>query len=283
MPELPEVETIKRDLEKVILGKRIIEVCVHNPKVIREPSVNKFKQGLEGTVFKKILRKAKVLILELSNGKSLVIHLKMTGQLIYPGDGEKSRVSFKLSDGKNLDFKDQRLFAELRLLDDWRFFKFIRGLGPEPFDIKLEQFKTMLAKKKTKIKPLLMDQTFISGIGNLYAAEVLFRAKIHPERPAASLSEKEKEILFQQINAVLNEAIKYKGSSVDQYLQLSGNPGEYVRYHQVYDRKGKPCLVCKTSIKRINLGGRGTYFCPKCQRLIRRRQGLQLTSCFALP
>jgi len=266
MPELPEVETIKRELEKVILDKKIVEVYVHNPKVIREPAVNKFKQGLEGAVFKKILRKAKVLILELSNGKSLVIHLKMTGQLIYPGDTKKSRVSFKLSDGKILDFNDQRLFAELRLLDDWRSLKFIQGLGPEPFDIRLEQFKTMLTKKKTQIKPLLMDQTFISGIGNLYAAEVLFRAKINPERQAASLSAKEKEILFQQINVVLNEAIKYKGSSVDQYVQLSGNPGDYAKYHKVYGREGKPCLVCKTPIKRTALGGRGTYFCPKCQR-----------------
>jgi len=266
MPELPEVETIKRELEKVILDKKIVEVYVHNPKVIREPAVNKFKQGLEGAVFKKILRKAKVLILELSNGKSLVIHLKMTGQLIYPGDTKKSRVSFKLSDGKILDFNDQRLFAELRLLDDWRSLKFIQGLGPEPFDIRLEQFKTMLTKKKTQIKPLLMDQTFISGIGNLYAAEVLFRAKINPERQAASLSAKEKEILFQQINVVLNEAIKYKGSSLDQYVQLSGNPGDYAKYHKVYGREGKPCLVCKTPIKRTALGGRGTYFCPKCQR-----------------
>lgn len=266
MPELPEVETIKRELEKAVLGKKIIEVCVHNPAVIRQPSMDKFKKGLEGTTIKNILRKAKVLILELSNGKSLVIHLKMTGQLIYPGDGKKARVSFHLSDGKILDFNDQRLFAELRLLDDWRSLKFIQGLGPEPFDLTIGRFKNMLSTKRTKIKPLLMDQTFISGIGNLYTAEALFRAKIHPERPAASLSDKEKEILFKEIKDTLNEAIKYKGSSVDQYVQLSGEAGDYVKYHKVYDREGKPCLICKTPIKRIALGGRGTYFCRKCQR-----------------
>lgn len=265
MPELPEVETIKRELEKVILGKKITQVCVHNPKVIRQPAAEKFKKDLVGAIFKRILRKAKVLILELSNGKSLVIHLKMTGQLIYPGNGKKSRVSFHLSGGKVLDFNDQRLFAELRLMDDWRDLKFIQGLGPEPFALNLAQFKEMLTKKKTKIKPLLLDQTFISGIGNLYAAETLFRAKIHPERPASSLSDQEKELLFQKIKDTLSKAIKYKGSSVDEYVQLSGEPGDYVRYHKVYARKGKPCLVCKTPIKRIALGGRGTYFCPKCQ------------------
>lgn len=266
MPELPEVETIKRELEKAVLGKEIKEVCIHHPAVIRQPSPDKFKKNLEGAAFKNVLRKAKVLILELSNGKSLVIHLKMTGQLIYPGDNKKSRVSFRLSDGKTLDFNDQRLFAELRLLDDWRNLKFIQGLGPEPFDISVEQFKEMLVRKKTKIKPLLMDQTVISGVGNLYAAEALFRAKIHPARPASSLSDKEKETLFKEIKDTLNEAIKYKGSSVDQYLQLSGEPGDYVKHHRVYDREGKPCVICKTPIKRITLGGRGTYFCPRCQK-----------------
>ena len=266
MPELPEVETIKRELERAVLGKKITEVCVHNPTIIRQPSVDKFKKELTGASIKNILRKAKVLILELSNGKSLVIHLKMTGQLIYPGDGKTSRVSFHLSDGKTLDFNDRRLFAELRLLDNWRSFKFIQELGPEPFALSLEQFKEMLANKKTKIKPLLMDQTFISGIGNLYVAEALFRARIHPQRPASSLSDKEKELLFKEIRDTLSEAIKYKGSSVDQYVQLSGEAGDYVKYHKVYDREGKSCVTCKAPIKRISLGGRGTYFCPRCQK-----------------
>lgn len=265
MPELPEVETIKRELERAVIGKKITEVHVHNPKVIRQPSAERFKKELAGATIKNILRKAKVLILELSNGRSLSIHLKMTGQLVYPGDGQKSRVTFMLSDGKQMDFNDQRLFAELRLMDDWRSLKFIQGLGPEPFDLNLVQFKEMLSKKKTKIKPLLMDQTFISGIGNLYAAEALFRARIHPGRAASGLSDKEKELLFKEIKDTLSEAIKHKGSSVDQYVQLSGSPGDYARYHKVYGRQGKPCLVCKTPIKRISLGGRGTYFCPECQ------------------
>ncbi len=266
MPELPEVETIKRDLGNIILGKKIIEVLVHVSAVIREPTAAKFKQGLEGQTVKNILRRAKVLILELSSGKSLVIHLKMTGQLVYPGGGNKSRVVFKFSDGKSMDFNDQRLFAELRLLDDWRSLKFIKELGPEPFDLTSEKFKAMIGSKKTRIKPLLMDQTFISGIGNLYAAEVLFRAKINPARGANSLTDKEKDLLLEAIKEVLREAIKSGGSSIDDYVRLSGEKGDYVRHHRVYGRDAQPCFICKAPIKKIVLGGRGTFFCPKCQK-----------------
>lgn len=266
MPELPEVETIRRELN-VIVGEEIVDVIVNNAKVIREPKKEKFVEELKNAEIKKIIRRGKLLILELSTGKSLTVHLKMSGQLVYPGNGKTSRVSFKLSDGKLLDFNDRRLFGELRILDDWQKLKFIKELGPEPFDLNVEEFKKMLANKKTKIKILLMDQKFISGIGNLYANEALFRARIHPERPANSLSEKEKELLFEEIKNVLTEAIRYKGSSVDQYVQVSGRPGEYVKYHRVYDREGKPCFKCKDKIKKITLGGRGTYFCPICQKL----------------
>jgi formamidopyrimidine-DNA glycosylase len=267
MPELPEVETIKRDLEKVVVGKKITEVCVYNPKVIREPSLSKFKQGLAGVRVNRVLRRAKVLIMELSNAKSLVIHLKMTGQLIYPGlKGNGVRVTFRLSNGESLDFNDQRNFAELRLLDDWRKLKFIQGLGPEPKDLTLEKFQDMLSNKKTKIKPLLMDQKFISGIGNLYAAEILFCAKVNPFRKACELSNKEKRVLFYSMQDILTEAIRYKGSSVDDYVRLSGEKGEYKKHHKVYARENKPCFICKALIKRIALGGRGTYFCPKCQK-----------------
>jgi len=266
MPELPEVETIKNALKKVVLSQKIVDVVVNNPKVIKEPSVKEFVKDLEGATITDVLRKAKLLILELSNAKSLCIHLKLTGQLIYPGNPSLSRISFKLSNGNFLDFRDQRLLGELRLVKDWRSLKFIQELGPQPFEITFGEFKKMLENKKTPIKILLMDQTFISGIGNLYAAEILFRAGIHPKRAAYLLLDKEKEVLFKEMLATLKEAIAHKGSSVDQYVQLSGEPGEYAKYHKVYGRENLPCLVCKTPIKRISLGGRGTYFCPKCQK-----------------
>lgn len=266
MPELPEVETIKRQLEKVILGKKITDIIVNSPKVVKQPSLALFKKGLKAVKIAKILRKGKVLILELSSGKSLVIHLRMTGQLVYPGNAKQSRISFKLSQNKFLDYNDRRILGELRLLDDWRKLKFIRELGPEPFDLTAGEFKKMLSQKKTKIKPLLMDQRFISGIGNLYAAEALFKSKINPLRRACDLSDREKENLFSAIKEILNAAIKHKGSSVDQYVTLTGEKGGYVPYHRVYDREGQPCYVCKAPIKRIALGGRGTYFCGRCQK-----------------
>ncbi len=210
---------------------------------------------------------------ELSNGSFMTVHLKMTGQLVLSNeDGDRSavskdsRVAFHLSGGKTLNFNDQRMFGELRLANSLNDVRFIKNLGPEPFDLTLGQFKDMLSKKKTKIKPLLMDQNFISGIGNLYAAEILFRSGINPWRPAQSLSDKEMDDLYKEMRKVLSSAIEHGGSSIDDYVRLSGRPGDYVRFHRVYGREGKPCFICKTTIERKAQGGRGTYFCPNCQR-----------------
>ena len=266
MPELPEVETIVRQLRKIIVGKEITDVIVSKSRVIKEPSLTLFKKGVRGTTIKNILRKGKILIFELSSGKSLVVHLRMTGQLVYPGNGKNSRVSFKFPNNKFLDYNDRRLLGELRFLDDWRNLKFIKELGPEPYEISKKDFSNMLSQKKTKIKPLLLDQTFICGIGNLYAAEALFKAKIHPLRPALSLSKKEKSGLFLAIKHILSQAIKHKGSSMDQYVTATGEKGNYVSYHKVYGREDIPCCICKKPIKRISLGGRGTYFCGRCQK-----------------
>ena len=163
-------------------------------------------------------------------------------------------------------FNDTRIFGELRIVDNWQDLKFIKELGPEPFALTENKFSEILKKKRTKIKVLIMDQKIISGIGNLYASEALFRAKIDPRRSANSLSAKETGKLFEEIKKVLSEAIKYGGSSIDQYMRVSGKPGDYVKFHQVYDRKDEPCYKCKEKVKRISLGGRGTYFCPGCQK-----------------
>jgi len=278
MPELPEVETIKNDLKKIILGKSITQVRVHEPRVIRQPSAGEFKKGLSGAKINDVFRRGKLLVLELSGGKFLTIHLRMTGQLVYPGGGKASRVFFGLSGGKGLDFNDQRLFGELRLVRDWQSLPFVKKLGPEPFDLTLAKFKDMLSGCKTQIKPLLMNQEFICGIGNLYAAEILFCARINPLRRAQSLNTQEKKSLYLAMQKVLRMAIKHGGSSIDDYVRLSGRPGGYVAYHRVYGRAGKPCFICKSLIKRIAQAGRGTYFCPKCQpspsvQLIQLRKG----------
>jgi formamidopyrimidine-DNA glycosylase len=265
MPELPEVETIKTDLQKIILGKKITRVNIYNSKVIREPSAAVFKKSLEGLTIKHIFRRGKLLILELSRGRFLTVHLKMTGQLVTPGGGKNSRVSFVLSGGRILDFNDQRLFGELRLVNDWKKLGFIQRLGPEPFNLALTDFKEMLLKKKTAIKPLLLDQSFISGIGNIYAAEILFHAGINPQRPAQSLTLQEQTVLYKEMQKVLKSAVKHGGSSVDDYVRVSGKNGDYARFHRVYGREGKACFVCSDPVVRIAQGGRGTYFCATCQ------------------
>ncbi len=273
MPELPEVETIKTDLQKTICGKRIIRIMISNPKVIRQPHPAAFKKSLEGLTIKRILRRGKLLILELSKGKFLTVHFKMTGQLVLRGPlaaapvKSITRVTFYLSSGMVLDFNDQRLFGELRLINDWQKLKFIQKLGPEPFDLTLADFKDMLAKRKTRIKPLLMEQTFISGIGNIYASEILFRSKINPQRPVQDLTSQEQAVLYKEMIKVLKSAIKHGGSSVDDYVRVSGKNGDYARFHRVYGRKGKPCFVCLAPVKKIAQGGRGTYFCANCQPL----------------
>ena len=269
MPELPEVETIKRELKAALIGRRISSCLVHNPKVIRLPSKKEFVSGIAGWRIEDISRLGKALIFKIKKGKAikfLVVHLRMSGQLIYPGNAAKSRVSFKFSDGKLLDFNDQRLLGELILIDDWRTLSFFKRLGPEPFKLRALDFHKMLKEKKSKIKSLIMDQSFIAGVGNIYAAEALFRARIGPERKALTLTGEESKRLLDSINFVLNRAIKLKGSSIDQYVRSGGEKGSFAKEHKVYDREGKLCFDCKSPVQRITLAGRGTYFCARCQK-----------------
>jgi len=266
MPELPEVETIKRSLTKSIVGQKIKEVKIYKPGVIKEPSVVKFKKGLVGQEVKEVLRRAKVLILCLSSGDFLIIHLRIAGWLLYGVEDPKARVVFKFSNGKCLNYMDQRLLGELRLKKNYRDFKFIKTLGPEPFDLKLKNFEDILRSKKTKIKSLIMDQTVIAGLGNIYAQEALFLSKIDPQRPANSLKSKEVKLLHNNMAAVLKEGIKHRGSSVDLYRDLEGKKGGMEERLQVYGRKGRSCYCCGSKIAKVALAGRGTCFCPRCQK-----------------
>ncbi|MBU2043861.1 MAG: DNA-formamidopyrimidine glycosylase [Candidatus Omnitrophica bacterium] len=266
MPELPEVETIKRDLTKTILNKKIVAVCIRKPKVIKEPSIAKFKKSLIGESAKEVIRQGKLLIIKFRPDKFLAVHLRIAGWLIYGHKEERARVSFQFSNGKFLHYMDQRLLGELRLIKDWRSLNFVKNLGPEPFTLRPEQFVQIFKSRKTKIKALLLDQTLIAGLGNIYAQEALFLAKIDPRRPANSLSSQEAKLLGLKLTAVLREGIKYKGSSVDSYRDLNGDKGGMEERLKVYGRKGQPCLICKTPITKIQLAGRGTSFCSHCQK-----------------
>lgn len=274
MPELPEVETIKRGLLERVKGKKVKKVSIKNPKCISFPSPGEFKERIEGRVFREINRKGKYLIIELDSGENLVFHLKLTGRILYsPEEGkefEYVRVIFAFEEGDELSFTDIRGFGSIWLIPDKEFDKIpgLESLGPEPLeeDFTLESFQKMLKSKRGKIKVLLMDQTFLAGVGNIYAQEALFLAGIHPERPSSSLTSKEVKKLYDSLRFVLTEAIQYRGSSVDAYVDVEGRKGNYEEKLRVYGKEGGLCPSCSTPIRKITISGRGTYFCPRCQK-----------------
>jgi formamidopyrimidine-DNA glycosylase len=266
MPELPEVETICKDLSKSIVDKKIVSVIIRDKRVIKEPDSQQFEKTITGQKINKVFRRAKVIILGLEADNFLIIHLRIAGWLLYGQVDKKSRVSLEFADGTFLNYMDQRVLGELRLVDDYKEFPFIKRLGPEPFDITAGNLGELLKKRKTNIKNLLMNQEIIAGIGNIYAQEALFMSGINPERAAYSLKDSEVKDLHRNIVAVLKEAIKNKGSSIDLYRDIQGNKGGMEECLKIYDKKGQPCCVCKTKIVKISIAGRGTCFCPHCQK-----------------
>lgn len=281
MPEMPEVETIKRQLVKKIVGKKIKSVEVKEAKLVNL-GIREFKKGTAGMVIKGVLRRAKLLIWKLgkvskkskiSKNWNLVFHLKLTGQVIWAGESiqpEKSTyIIFNLSDGNRIFFNDQRKFGWLKLVDNKDLEKMLNEFGPEVLDksFTLDKFKDLLKKrKKSKIKPLLMDQGFIAGVGNIYSQEACFCAGVHPERKVKDLVDKEIGKLYNCLKKVLIDAVKFKGSSVDAYVDVYGQKGKFVPRLKVYGRGGLKCYKCRAEIRTKKIGGRGTSFCEKCQR-----------------
>lgn len=272
MPELPEVETIRRDLEKAIVGRKILGVTTDAEKLFL-PSFKAVSAGVSGQKITAIGRRAKLLYLSLGNHLYLLIHLKLTGRLLLRKKGdpkdEFQHVVFALSGGGELRFADMRLFGYLKLVDSRKMSEIIRGYGPEPLtDMGLEDFKGVIGGGSKPVKLLLLDQKLISGIGNIYANEALFVAGIDPRRKANSLSEKEATQLFTSIEKVLSEGLHYRGTTAsdDKYVDAYGKKGQYQNHLRVYSREGLPCPKCQGLVKRIALGGRGTFFCSACQR-----------------
>jgi len=193
--------------------------------------------------------------------------LRISGWLILSKAKERfARVIFKLSNGELLNFCDQRVLGELRLVNDWQHLSIVKTMGPEPLDVSKKDFIKLFEGKKGKIKPLLMDQRFIAGIGNIYAQEALFLAKIDPRRGADTLTLDEKNLLYEKIKYILKQAIENKGSSIDLYRDLEGDKGGMEEKLKIYGRQGELCCFCKHEIKKIALGGRGTCFCCHCQK-----------------
>ena len=278
MPELPEVETIKEDLRNVIKGKQIKEVEVRLARAIKNTSGKRFVKELKGDTFKSLSRRGKYFIFSLKSGRSLVIHLGMTGRLIHSKTNEEisdynqkfSRVIFSLNKGI-LRFVDMRGFGGLYLIPEGGLEGFARltALGPEPLSKKFtpQTFKDLLERHRARIKPLLLNQQFLAGLGNIYASESLYGARISPLRRADSLSSKEIKRLHSAIQKVLLGAIASHGASIDaSYVDAKGRKGSYQFKLKVYRRERKRCFRCEGIVKRIKQNSRSTYFCPECQK-----------------
>jgi formamidopyrimidine-DNA glycosylase len=291
MPELPEVETVKRGLEVLIVGKKIHGVTHDTPKAFPN-APSDVEQFLIGATIKSIERRAKVLLIHLSTKHSLVIHLKMTGQMVFRANDDSARfgaghpssslvgdlpdkstrVTFDLGDSK-LFFNDQRKFGWVKLFPTVEVpnIDFMKKLGPEPLaaDFLSKDFIQRIRKRpNTTVKAALLDQTVIAGVGNIYADESLYGAKIHPATRVKDVTEAQLTKLFAELIAVLKLSIEKGGSTDRNFVNAKGKKGSYLTFAKVFRLEGKPCPRCGTTIEKIRVAGRGTHVCPVCQQII---------------
>lgn len=279
MPELPEVETVRKGLLQLVLNKEIATVTVFWPKIIAAPEVEIFKSELVGQKIETIGRRGKYLIFELSDYE-LISHLRMEGKYEFFASDTKAVVTkhthviFHFTDGSQLQYRDVRKFGRMALVlkGEAQNFKGIAQLGPEPTPetFKLAQFKSDLKKTKREIKPALLDQKMVTGLGNIYVDEALWLAKIHPMQPCDSLNDAQIKRLRLCIIDVLNRAVAAGGTTVRTYLNALGKAGSFQLSLNVYGKGGQPCLRCQTPIEKIKVAQRGTHLCPHCQKLILR-------------
>jgi formamidopyrimidine-DNA glycosylase len=288
LPELPEVETVRAGLARLILGKVVKSVDSDNPKSFPN-SDGDVSEFLLNSSIANVRRRAKVLMIDLSTGYTLVIHLKMTGQLVYvgkerfgaghPSDSlidslpdKSTRVQFEFNDGTHLYFNDQRKFGWVKLIPTLEVpnMSFMMKVGPEPLaaDFTAADFtKRFMRRQRTNIKAAILDQTVIAGVGNIYADESLWGAKIHPSRLVASITPAEFDELYKDVRYVMNLSIEKGGSTNRNYVNAEGKKGSYMDFARVFRREGQSCPRCGTEIIKLRVAGRGTHICPQCQVL----------------
>jgi formamidopyrimidine-DNA glycosylase len=281
MPELPEVETVARGLRQTILGRQILSVTLGKTDFIDDPVA--LELHLPGRRIEAVERYGKFMLLRLSaaeggtraaaNGDaapaSLLVHLGMTGQ-IAPSPAAQplekhTHVCLLLDDGRELRYVDARRFGRIAYLTEAPLAKELTGFGADPLEVSKEEFANRICSRRARIKALLLDQSVLRGVGNIYADESLWRAKIHPGQLGAKLSRKQAEKLRRVLQDILQRAIVMRGSSISDFLDAEGEPGEYQRHHRAYGREGKNCYRCKARIRRAIVAGRSSYFCPRCQ------------------
>lgn len=272
MPELPEVETIKNDLSPEITGKKIKRIQIRKGRIFRKVlNLKQFQKDLFGRKILRVERKGKVLLFILDNHKIMVIRLGMTGQLILHTNfsgvlDPHVHLLMTLDNDSKIVYRDIRKFGQIFLVSQDKFDNYLK-LGPDPLSENFSMpYLKQILNSPMKIKKLLLDQQKISGIGNIYADEILFTAKINPFRIACSLSNFEVKRLYHAIQRVLKEGIRKRGSTIRNFKDSLGKPGSYQNYLKVYQRDGKECLICKTSIKKMTINGRSCHFCPSCQQ-----------------
>lgn len=271
MPELPEVETIRRDLEPLIVGRRItgIEVDEATLPLLAGAPIEALRANLLGRTFMSMGRRGKYLLLGMDDGRTLVMHLRMTGRLLWRERCSPvevyQRAKIELDDGHDLRWSDLRKFGTWRVVDNEN--EVIGKLGPEPIDaaFTLRQFRAALAGRTAPVKAVLLDQRRMSGLGNIYVDEALYEARIRPDTPAGWVSPAATKRLFAATRAVLERGIANRGASFKDYVDGQGRAGSQHMHVQVFRRDGKPCYACGNLIARSVVGGRGTHFCPKCQ------------------
>jgi formamidopyrimidine-DNA glycosylase len=270
MPELPEVETIRRDLEKEIVGHKIVDLVFEVPKML-QPSPDALKKII-GRHIVSAGRVGKLLLLGIENNGTVGIHLKLSGRLFIRNQTDPedkfTYVTFKLDDSRELRFTDFRKFGYVKMIENRTDLEEIKSkYGPEPLtaEFTFDALKKVLGKTSRAVKTVIMDQEKIAGVGNIYADEALWYAKIHPETAANSLSDSKIEALYQGIIKSIEQGIADRGTSVDDYLDIYGKEGGHAKNLQVFRQDGDPCPRCGTVIKKIRVGGRGTHFCPSCQ------------------
>lgn len=270
MPELPEVETVRSQLDEHIRGARILDITIW--KSGREKPVGEdFKQHLEGKKITEVQRRAKLLVWRLDDGSAMTAHLKMTGRFVFvDADYERTkhdRILFRFDNGAHLVWNDVRQFGFVHSVTGEMLEKILSAYGPEPLASSIECLAERIEKPKTRmIKAALLNQEVIAGIGNIYADEACFRAGIRPTRRLGTLTEKDRFRLMKHAKELLEEAVNQRGTSANDYVDTEGKKGGFLALLRVYGREGEPCVKCKTPIKKMVLSQRGTHFCPKCQR-----------------
>lgn len=282
MPELPEVETVARGLQRSVAGQRILNVALGKTDFIDNP--DRFESELTGRTIARVERYGKFMLLRLTAkpeacgrdlDAALLVHLGMTGaltpQLSSDAHAKHTHVVMRLGDGRELRYVDPRRFGRMAYLSGKALAEELRRFGLDPLEMSLEQFRVQIHGRKARIKALLLDQSVLRGVGNIYADESLWKAKVHPAQLGARLKPPQLATLYAELQKVLKKAIALRGSSISDFRDTEGIPGEYQQHHRAYGREGKPCFRCKTAIRRIVVAGRSSYFCPHCQPRPARR------------